>query len=450
MGDIRESLYGSFRSSFGGRTGELLEIQRMKSRDDRLTSLSLFVGERVAESGVARIGGSVFAFNGRFYEPDLVGDWLDVLRRVVVECGVVFRDAMAVVNERWLGAYVRSAPLADSSLVCFRNGVFDLRKRVLLPFGPDYMVDGLVDYDYDRSARCPRWEAFLEWALPDEGERLRLQEMFGSCYLDRRRYSIERFAVLIGAGANGKSVICETIKAVMGGPRYVKPLDAEQLRNEKYQPELVGARCNIASDCRADAAFDSALKSLVSGQEIMGRRNYGQPESIFACPIVFTMNALPPFRDKTDGFFRRLLLFEFERSVPEGRQDKGLSASLVKEEAAGIFNWLLEGAGRLASRGYEFSPCAKMDDAVEALKKRVRGEETPVLSWLESRGLSPVPLSEGQKGVRLTASEIFEGLGGTVSRSAITRELSGAGVKMARNREMVYYVYNINDYESKE
>ena len=61
------------------------------------------------------------------------------------------------------------------------------------------------------------------------------------CYVDRRVMSVEKFAILIGEGANGKSVIRDVIAAAIGADN-VKAYDAQQLTRSDLIPFLVGKR----------------------------------------------------------------------------------------------------------------------------------------------------------------------------------------------------------------
>lgn len=328
----------------------------------------------------------------------------------------------------------------DPDKVVFENCVLDVRSGEVLPFGLGIHTDYCCPFPYSDDARSPMWDRFLREVLPDEEERLCLQEFFGMCYLDRGVYSVEKFAIFIGTGSNGKSVVFDVLKSVIGRDR-VSYLSPDQLMNEKQVVSVVGKRLNFAPDIRRGASFDSALKALSSGQDVAGWRLYSGSTVVKCPPLVFALNELPRFRDLTGAFFRRVMLFSFDVTIPEERQDRSLASRIVSQESAGVFRWIMEGLWRLQERRGVFTYCEKMESNLESLKRKVRNEENPVLQYLESAGYSVQEVWKDQPFTKVTASSIYEGMQGRVSKDAITRELTALGVKKDRGTEVRYYLY---------
>jgi hypothetical protein len=150
---------------------------------------------------------------------------------------------------------------------------------------------------------------------------------------------------------------------------------------------------------------------------------------------------MPRFRDVTGAFFRRVMLFSFDVTIPERRQDRGLAARIVGSESGGVFRWMMEGLWRLQENWGQFTYCEKMEENLEALKRRVRTEENPVLHYLSILGYSTQPIWMDQPYEKVSSSAIFNGMGGRISKDAITRELKAAGVKTDRGTEVRYYLY---------
>lgn len=110
------------------------------------------------------------------------------------------------------------------------------------------------------------------------------------------------------------------------------------------------------------------IKSISSGDEIKAEFK-GKDVFSFSpfCKLLFAVNTLPNFNDKTYGFLRRIKIIPFKQcfSVSDGTADIHLEEKLT-EELSGIFNWAVEGLKRLRNNDYKFSPCKAMD---EELKK---------------------------------------------------------------------------------
>jgi putative DNA primase/helicase len=234
------------------------------------------------------------------------------------------------------------------------------------------------------------------------------------------------------------------MKSVIG-KEYVSFLDPSQLMDAKNLIEVDGKRLNFAPDIRKGASFDSALKALSSGQEVTGWEMYKGGKVVKCPPLVFAMNELPRFRDVTSAFFRRILLFSFDVTIPDERQDKSLAARIVRDESAGVFRWMMEGLWRMQERlrqgKREFTYCEKMANNLEALKTRVRNEENPVLQYLDNAGWSVEPIYMGQEPEKVRANDLFAAMQGRISMNAIARELTSLHVRKVKTSGVMYYLY---------
>lgn len=420
------------------QSGALSSAVSVRGVNDRVDALALLCRQMLRSSTLCLIGGVPHYFDGSCYVGVKFQEVSLALGNLLIDAGASPTDVrkmgdmpLSVIGERAFPA---------PSVLCFRNGTLDLGTGVFSGgFSADRVAVERVGYDYVPGAGCPRWEAFLSEVLPDAATRLVLQEFFGMVFLDRERLSVEKFALFIGSGANGKSVVGDVVRRVLG-PDGVSSLDTAQLRDEKMLP-FVGKRLNFVPDMGRGKDFDSTLKALASGQEVTARRNYSDPERVKCPPLCFALNELPVFHDTTPAFFRRLLLFRFSVTIPPGRQNRSLSDEIVRADAPGVFNWILEGRDRLVRQRGEFSPCPEMDAELDALRTDVAVSSKPAQSYLDRMGYQPRPAFTGQNPVLVSQNEIALGLCDTVSRHAITAELRAAGVQTFRSKELFYKVY---------
>lgn len=416
----------------------------MRSSQQRVDSYTLLLRDMLVRSSLCRLRGVLSFFDGKGYagiEPKKASD---MLSNLLIEVGISPSDVRRIGDMPFLALWNRDYAV-DNCKVIFENCVLDMRNGGTSDFSPSVHTDYARPFAYEEDARYPLWKRFLNEVLPDEDEQSCLQEFFGLCFLDRERYSVEKFAIFLGAtGSNGKSVIFDVIKAVIG-EKYISHLDASDLCDPKKLIDVDGKRLNFAADMRKASSFDSALKALSSGQEVMGWKMYEGGKVIKCPPIVFTMNELPRFRDLTSAFFRRILLFSFDVTIPEERQDKSLAAKIVEKESAGVFRWMMEGLWRMQERlrrgKREFTYCEKMARNLEALKKRVRNEQNPVLQYLDNAGWSTEPLWSGQEPERVRANDLYDAMHGRVSMNAIARELTSLHVRKVKTSGVMYYLY---------
>lgn len=419
------------------------EITVMRSAQQRVDSYTLLLRDVLAGSSLCYLNGALSYHDGKSYVVVSQKDVSDALSNILIGFGVSPSDTRRISDMPLLVLSDRKYAI-DHGKVCFGNCVLDMRSGDVLSFGADVHTNYVRPFDYHEDARCPKWHSFLDEVLQDEDEQACLQEFFGLCFLDRERYSVEKFAMFVGSGSNGKSVVFDVIKAVIGRD-WVTFLDPSQLVDPKNVIDVDGKKLNFAPDIRKGASFDSALKALSSGQEVTGWKMYEGGKVVKCPPLVFAMNELPRFRDVTSGFFRRVLLFSFDVVIPEEKQDKSLAARIVRDESAGVFRWMMEGLWRMQERlregKREFTYCERMARNLEVLKKKVRNEENPVLQYLENAGWSVEPVWMGQEAVKVSASEIYQGMGCRISMNAIARELTSLHVRKARATNVTYYLY---------
>lgn len=436
----RISLHSELSDILSMRRDALEDTCLVKGANDRVDGLTLFCRELLRASTVCYVDGEICSYSGGYYEVLGMDNVRSVLVELLVDNGVSPLDVRRM-GDMPLGV-IGEREYESGGTLCFDNGVLDLVSGRFMGFSPDLHVRRRVEYSYSSEADCPRWEAFLSEVIPDFGERRALQEFFGMVFLDRQRYSVEKMAFFVGRGANGKSVIFEVMKRVLGEDN-VTMLDSLQLTDEKMIPSVQGKLLNFAPDLARHRDFSSALKALASGQDVTGRKIYGEAEKVKCPPLVFAMNDVPVIRDMSDAFFRRVLYFGFDVQIPPERQDKSLVGRICRTDLPGIFCWIIAGRDRLIRQGGEFSRSDKMAADLRGLRIRAGVEVAPVRVWMQSQGLSVAPSYDGQGYELVSCAQIAAALGGSVSLNAIAREVSGLGAARVRNRETYYKFYRI-------
>ena len=206
-----------------------------------------WLGTRWAEKPDAEIRGQLAAFCKR----DIAARFVPTKDRAMmpkVTTGLVSNVMQALSGEVMLPSNVERPVWWDGkawtprNLIALENGLLDLdaffagKTDVLLPHTPCWFSPSSLPYPFDPDADCPRWLAFLNRNLEADVERIALlQEWFGLCVVfDTTR---QKFLVLEGEGANGKSVVCAALEAMLvqiesrpcppGSVRRAIPVDAD-------------------------------------------------------------------------------------------------------------------------------------------------------------------------------------------------------------------------------
>ena len=426
------------RTMLESRKPELKKAISLRGFAERKDALCNLVRDVLAESSLCFVGGALSRFDGRGYVKVEIADVRDALFNVLSDFKVGASD-LSKLGDTPYSILRRKTIALNRGFVAFSDRLFSLSEGSNAPFSRDVAPWLCLDYPF-ASASCPMWSAFLSEVLPYQSERQVLQEFFGMCLADRESISIEKMALFVGSGANGKSVVCDVMRSVFGGRRYVGNLSPDQLQDPKQVASLDGKALNIAPDVRRGSSFDSALKALASSQEITGWKLYEGGVTVKCPPLCFALNEMPYFRDTTDAFFRRLLVFRFDVVIPESKQDRELAVKIIRQESCGVFLWAYEGYRRLMFNRGMFSQSERMDEALTSLKADVKTRQSEVLQCIETMGYS----ISGERCVKVDADAIVADMQGKVTKYQVTRELKKAGVECLRtSKGICYKLYKI-------
>jgi len=167
------------------------------------------------------------------------------------------------------------------------------------------------------------------------------------------------------------------LQALIGKENYCS-IPLEKFENMYYLSSLFGKLVNITIETNAKSAvYDSMFKAIVSGDSITVDQKYLPPFKFNPfCKLVFAVNQMPRVNDKTDAFFRRLLILRCNRQFKEAEQNKKLRYELI-EEIDGIFLWALSGLKRLEARGYFERPKRVLEEV-----KAYQTENNNVLAFV--------------------------------------------------------------------
>ena len=264
-------------------------------------------------------------------------------------------------------------------VINLRNGLYNVQEDKLSEHTPDYLSIVQLPVNYDAKADCPLFKRFLDDAMcGDMGQIQLIQEMLGYCLIPVT--SAQKCFILTGEAKSGKSTLISVISEVLLGQENVSNVSWQAL-NEKFKPaELFGKLANTFSDLPSKTIYDSGMfKSLVGEVCITVDKKQKDPISFKSTArLIFSCNSIPKNDgDKSEGFYRRLIIIKFNRSVSEQNCDPNLLDKL-RGEADGIFMFALEGLKRLMRNNYRFSETQTNIDELQ----RYREDSDSVLSFV--------------------------------------------------------------------
>lgn len=270
-------------------------------------------------------------------------------------------------------------PVGDT--ISLANGIIDLTelKHIseikVLPHTAELFQTTSLPFSFDPDAKCPAWTSFLDEMLPDKNTQMALQEWFGyNLVFDN---SFQKFAIFYGQGANGKTVCCVVLRALLGDKNVSGVnLEAFDPKRTFLLAGTVGKLANIVEELNISSKTEEGeLKKFVAGGLMTVEKKHKDPfEIIPSARLTFATNSLPRLNDSSEGIWRRMLLFPFKKQImdPE-RQNRNLVSSkfwVDSNELPGVFNWGLEGRFRLR-KNKKFTESVEMIEEAGAFKTQM-------------------------------------------------------------------------------
>lgn len=260
---------------------------------------------------------------------------------------------------------------AEPRYVAYKEYVYDCEKNELLRHQPHYLTTLYIPhkapsfhYLISEEGDDKKPKKFLKFLseIIDEKYHATIQEMYGYCLYPSYRFG--KAFMLLGEGANGKSVLLGVLRAMLGY-HNVSSCSLQDFANNRFAvSQLKGKFANIYADLPSTFVKNSAqFKMLTGGDYIFSEEKYekGTQFKNFA-KLIFSANQTPPFSDSTYAFFRRWIILKFERVFEEAEQDPFLLEKLTSEdEIEKILQWSFEGLQRLLKNG-KFSYHLSVDD----------------------------------------------------------------------------------------
>lgn len=243
----------------------------------------------------------------------------------------------------------------------------------------------VVDAHYIVGAKCPKFQAFLERVQPSEEMRLYLRRWLG---LSLTGIRVQFMHFWYGDGANGKSVLIETIARLVG--EYAADIRIETLTGNKQQsgaqatPDLlcmVGTRLFRSSEPgEGEPLQESLIKRITGGEALQVRANYGAFFPIYPKgKMTMSGNHKPDIRATDDGIWRRVKLVPWPVQIPEAERIpfEDMVSSLL-EERDGILQWLVDGL-------FDYLECGMQEPATVCdATQEYREDSDPIGSFIAS------------------------------------------------------------------
>lgn len=223
-----------------------------------------------------------------------------------------------------------------------------------------------------KSSPCPAITKFLYDIITPADVELLLDFMTYSLW---RNYKFHNWILLVGYGQNRKSTFLTLLEMFF---HVYSAESLERLLNDRFAPaQLYKKLINIDADISGDILEKASgkLKKLTGNDEFAAETKYKAPFKFrnFA-KLYFSCNKIPKIDDKSDAFFRRMIIVNFIRQFWDDGKDSIEDRDLIEkitteEEFSGLLYVLLKRLPRVLQKGIRPNSSKTMEDNYEKYVK---------------------------------------------------------------------------------
>jgi P4 family phage/plasmid primase-like protien len=261
--------------------------------------------------------------------------------------------------------------------------------------GPDADGEALLAVASALTAFCLAFTAAVP-AQPGALELAFVQELFGASLLGE--VPVQQLAVHYGKrGANGKSVLFETIGDVLGRD-VARPVPVEALlvANQAgagpspYVASLRGLRLAWCSEPEDSAQLSGGqIKLLTGADSVTARHLYGHPITFTPShSLHLVTNHLLSAPGDDEAFWRRIVVVQYHNRfverparANERAAQPDLKRRIVADEAPGVLAWLVAGCVRFLARGARFD----VPPSARAVTQRYERSQSELVQFAADR-----------------------------------------------------------------
>ena len=329
------------------------------------------IGGFFAKVGNKSFCDGVIAFVQNYYTEDDLHKKMDEQRHLFA-----FNDAVYDLDKH------EARPVAPDDYVCLNTGYAYPRKR--FPVARKELIDTLRSvFERDGETAPDELGALTSYVL----------KTLALCLHGRKKY--EKFFVWTGSGGNGKGMIAEIVKRVLGDYFHTIPhqvLTKSQDKKDATCPPLAkakGKRCVMASEPEANDRLQvGVIKEWTGGDEVSARDLYRSTVTFVPQSVLYLQtNVIPRLNRPDGGIERRMEIVEFPNKFVETPTEPNhkkinidLKDKIIKSpEWRDEMWWLLIEAYRLLE-----TDGLKIPDCVLEKSKDYMSSQNPIKEWLEA------------------------------------------------------------------
>ena len=225
----------------------------------------------------------------------------------------------------------------QSHWVNFQNGYFDVMEWRLIEHDTKYLMINQIPFSfYPEQTEIAlsggtHIRKYMDSSIPNKTDQQMFWQYLGYCMTTDTRF--QKFLMIKGKGGTGKSIAISFIQHVVGSGNF-SSMSLQNLNQRFYPTGLFGKLLNACADIPSTAMENVDIIKKAVGEDTLLYEKKGQDPTQFNsyAKLLFSANEMPlNLDDKTNAYYRRLLVLDINRSIPEEEKDSQLKEKMCKE-----------------------------------------------------------------------------------------------------------------------
>ena len=259
----------------------------------------------------------------------------------------LLQQPMSMASRKNILSYVTMmAPMKreslDSAHVVVNNGIFNKETKQLEPFTPNFVATSKIQTNYVPITTSPvllepdgtPWTVddwIMELADHDPEKNELLWQVLAASFNPGHSYN-KAILFVSREGNNGKGTYGQLIKNIVGIGNY-SSLKIHDYSKRFEKKNLIGKVVNIADENPVGVYIDNVddFKAAVTGDDIsIEPKHKDSFPAVIKHVTIQMINGMPKFRDKTNSFYRRLVMVPFDHTF-EGVEKKYIKSQFIRD-----------------------------------------------------------------------------------------------------------------------
>lgn len=336
------------------------------------------------------LGSIPYIYQNGIYKPDLNGSRLKTEIRKLIYPQLIRSYTTDRIYKLFIDAAELQAEEKDLNLypphwIPFKNGYYDPIKRQMFPHSPSYKAINQLPHEYIpyKETEGKEVDKWLQFIAEDPEDREMLLQYCGLCMT--RDVRQQKFMILNGSGGSGKSTLIRMIEHVIGEDN-IASISLKELSQRFASYGLMGKILNSCADLEVTALEDTSLIKKILGEDLIRAEAKGKNAVFFRsyAKLIFSTNELPAvLSEKTNGFYRRLLILTMDKQPETVRPDY---LEVLKGESDHFIQLCVKALQRL----YESGTICESSNSKEAVES-MRCDSDSVQAWIHDDCITEDP-----------------------------------------------------------